>query len=153
MDGMTIEDEGSSSSRGGHWEWIHFAQAAINSIGGSQGFGAFTPATYGVFEDTGWYTATLAEATMADYGFGAGCGLAETRECGEGWQANGVAPGYSLPEFIAYGNGSDYAMHMGAEATVHARQWPEWQMIDESCDVDPCDGYIQVCSQPSTTNQ
>ena len=90
---------GTSSSRGGHWEGIHFAQAAINAIGGSEGFGAFTPATYGVFEDTGWYTATLAVSTMADYGFGAGCGMAETRECGEGWQAAGVAPGYSLPKF------------------------------------------------------
>ena len=74
---MTIEDEQTSSSRGGHWEYVHFAESAINSVGGGSALiPAFTEATYALFEDTGWYQATYAAAGWTDYGFQQGCGFA-----------------------------------------------------------------------------
>jgi hypothetical protein len=123
LESMTIEDEGSASSRGSHWEFIHFAQSAVNSIGGTQGFGAFTAATYGVFEDLGWYTATLAEATFPTFGFDQGCDFAASRSCGAleqvagepVWQSgSGPSSGYSLPAAVTYADGSV------------AREWPAW---------------------------
>lgn len=143
LESMTIEDEGSPSSRGGHWEFIHFAEAAINSIGGSEGFGAFSASTYGVFEDTGWYLADLDKAMFASYGFGEGCDFAASRSCGAlsetpgatAWQDSATrAPGYSLPATITYADGSV------------TEQWPRY---DGSADVQVNEPRSEVACEDS----
>ena len=71
IDGVFLENEGSSASAGAHFEKVHFGNELMTSQ--KTGFSVLSKMTLALLEDTGWYKIDYEKSEELFWGKGKGC--------------------------------------------------------------------------------
>ena len=81
LEGVHLENEGSSASAGAHFEKSHMGNELMTSQ--LTGFPVLSKLTLSLMEDSGWYKVDYDKAQHLAFGYKGGCGFILT-ECGNG---------------------------------------------------------------------